>query len=110
MTDKRRKDGWNFSFDPQACKACKGNCCIGESGFIWVNKKKIAEIANHLKLTTKAVLEKYVVQEKQGLSLTEVQLGPENFRCVFFDLSQRKCSIYSVRPSQCRTFPFWPRF
>ncbi len=26
--------------------------------------------------------------------------------CIF--LENKKCSIYSVRPTQCRTYPFWP--
>ncbi|MFK7788399.1 MAG: YkgJ family cysteine cluster protein, partial [Phycisphaeraceae bacterium] len=27
--------------------------------------------------------------------------------CTFFDSVGRKCTIYSVRPGQCRTWPFW---
>ena len=28
-----------------------------------------------------------------------------NGDCVFYD---KGCKIYPVRPTQCRTFPFWP--
>jgi Fe-S-cluster containining protein len=31
-----------------------------------------------------------------------------NYDCVFLDRNPFRCSIYRVRPSQCRTFPFWP--
>jgi hypothetical protein len=34
-------------------------------------------------------------------SLTETAEGS----CVFF--AEGKCSVYSARPAQCRTFPFW---
>jgi Fe-S-cluster containining protein len=31
-----------------------------------------------------------------------------NYDCVFLEPSARRCAIYSVRPCQCREFPFWP--
>ena len=31
-----------------------------------------------------------------------------NFDCVFYDAETARWSIYAVRPSQCRAFPFWP--
>ncbi|MBW2259743.1 MAG: YkgJ family cysteine cluster protein [Deltaproteobacteria bacterium] len=33
-----------------------------------------------------------------------------SFHCLFFDEKNRRCSIYDVRPTQCRTFPFWEYF
>ena len=30
-----------------------------------------------------------------------------NGDCVFFDSQQRNCNVYSARPRQCRTWPFW---
>ncbi len=30
-----------------------------------------------------------------------------NGDCVFFDNETRRCSVYSARPRQCRTWPFW---
>lgn len=37
-------------------------------------------------------------------SLTEFANGD----CTFLDPKSRRCSIYPVRPIQCRTWPFWP--
>lgn len=31
-----------------------------------------------------------------------------NGDCTYFDPQQRRCTIYSARPAQCRTWPFWP--
>jgi Fe-S-cluster containining protein len=28
--------------------------------------------------------------------------------CIFLDPKTRGCSVYEVRPKQCRTWPFWP--
>jgi uncharacterized protein len=37
------------------------------------------------------------------VSLTEYANGD----CVYFDPKKRGCTIYPVRPKQCRTWPFW---
>ena len=31
-----------------------------------------------------------------------------NGDCVFFDNEARGCTVYDLRPQQCRTWPFWP--
>jgi Fe-S-cluster containining protein len=38
---------------------------------------------------------------RERLSLKE----KSNFDCVFWDI--QGCTVYHVRPLQCRTFPFW---
>jgi Fe-S-cluster containining protein len=30
--------------------------------------------------------------------------------CIFYDINNKKCRIYSIRPNFCRTFPFSFRF
>jgi uncharacterized protein len=30
-----------------------------------------------------------------------------NGDCVFFDAAARRCTVYALRPRQCRTWPFW---
>ena len=30
-------------------------------------------------------------------------------RCIFLDDDGKKCTIYEARPTQCRTYPYWPR-
>jgi Fe-S-cluster containining protein len=44
----------------------------------------------------------YVWRKYGKLSLRE----RSNYDCCF--LRRGRCLIYSARPSQCRTFPFWP--
>ena len=42
MSDEIKiKSGFGYSFDPSKCSVCKGKCCIGESGYIWISKSEI---------------------------------------------------------------------
>lgn len=36
-----------------------------------------------------------------------IRIEPQG-HCVFLDTVAGKCSVYTVRPVQCRTYPFWP--
>lgn len=104
------KEGFDFAFDPIGCETCEGNCCIGESGNIWINKIEIDNLAKHLNLSLEELRNKYLEKRGYKYSIKEVQLAKDNFACVFFDLNKKQCSIYEARPVQCRTFPFWDYF
>jgi uncharacterized protein len=90
------EDGLRFR-----CTRC-GNCCTGPPGFVWVNEEElvgIAEFRGESMEQTKAV---YTRQDGRERSLKEKANGD----CVFYD-RQAGCTIYPVRPRQCRTWPFW---
>lgn len=105
-----KKSGFDFSFNPKLCSECEGDCCIGESGFIWINLDEIETLANYLNLSTKEVREKFLIKIKYRYSIKEIELSENNYACIFFDLEQKHCSIYEVRPKQCKDFPFWDYF
>ncbi len=105
-----REEGYDFAFDPAACALCEGACCRGESGYIWVKYAEIERIAEFLELSTEDFGKMYLRKVGHRYSLTEKQIGEDDYACVFFDTEQKKCQIYPVRPRQCRTFPFWPQF
>lgn len=84
-----------------SCTGC-GACCTGATGTVWVNGKEAARIARHLGLPLRAFLDRYAYPFRHGHSLRERANGD----CVFFEAG--RCSIYRVRPTQCRTYPFWP--
>jgi len=109
MQDNMTKDGFNFTFNPSACDTCEGNCCIGESGYIWVTPAEIKAIAIYLELEEEDFREKHLRKVRYRYSLKERHVG-ESYECEFFDIHKRQCSIYDVRPNQCRTFPFWEHF
>ena len=110
MSNLIKKDGFNFAFDPTGCNSCKGNCCIGESGYIWINAQEIQALALHLNLSVEVLKSRYLDKVGYKHSIKEVKLCSNNFACCFFNLEKKQCSIYEVRPNQCRTFPFWDYF
>lgn len=87
-----------------SCTQC-GNCCSGPPGYVWVTKKDIARIAEFLDRPDGTLDSTYVRRVGLRHSLTEHPDGD----CIFLERHGGKstCSIYSVRPLQCRTWPFW---
>lgn len=85
------------------CSQC-GDCCTGAPGYVWVNKAEIAALAAALDESDVSQFEAMYVR-KVGIrkTLREYSDGA----CVFFDRQTRKCKVYSARPRQCRTWPFW---
>ena len=55
-----QEKGFNFAFDPRACKKCGGRCCTGESGNIWVNKEEINRIAGFMDLSAENFINYYL--------------------------------------------------
>ena len=110
MSNLIKKDGYNFAFDSSACSSCPGNCCIGESGYIWISENEILNLAKYLKISQNEVREKYLYKASYKYSIKEIQLDENNFSCCFFNVEKKQCMIYEVRPMQCRTFPFWEYF
>jgi len=99
-----------YKFDELKCAMCDGNCCIGESGYIWITKKEIENLAKHLNITIDELAQKYIFKVGYKFSIREKLISKDNYACVFFDLTKKQCSIYEARPIQCRTFPFWEYF
>ena len=105
-----KKDGYNFSFNVDACQSCEGNCCIGESGYVWLNKNEAQQIANFLSMPYEEFVKTHLRKVRFRYSLKEIVVDESNYVCEFFDLNTKRCKIYDVRPKQCRTFPFWEHF
>lgn len=90
------KDGLRFS-----CTRC-GKCCTGEPGYVWVNDQELEAIAQIRHQTVQEVERLYTRKVGRERTLREQANGD----CVFYD-RQRGCTVYAVRPRQCRTWPFW---
>lgn len=83
------------------CTEC-GQCCTGAPGYVWVSEEEILTIAKHLEISIEEFGRRYLRSVNGRYALLE---DPNNYDCVF--LKNKKCEIYQVRPSQCRTFPWW---
>ena len=92
------KDGLRFE-----CTQC-GNCCTGAPGYVWVNEDEIKALAEAKgEPDIERFKELYTHRVGSRRSLIEFSNGD----CVFFDGEARKCTVYTGRPRQCRTWPFW---
>lgn len=109
MQSTLRQDGFEFGFDCSKCFFCEGNCCTGESGYIWCTPKEINDMAGFLKLSNQDFIDRYIQKVGYKSSLKETKTK-ESYSCIFFDTDKKACKIYKVRPHQCRTFPFWDYF
>jgi Fe-S-cluster containining protein len=83
------------------CTRC-GSCCTGAPGYVWVNDDEVADLADFLGEEPAEVEGRYTRPVGRRRSLREKANGD----CVFFD-RQAGCTVYKVRPRQCRTWPFW---
>ena len=100
------KEGFNYRFNPEACNQCEGRCCNGERGRIFVNQDEIEAISRFLKMEISKFSAEYIRKVSYKFSLKEIKAN-NNYACILFDSKRNQCSIYPVRPHQCRTFPFW---
>jgi uncharacterized protein len=96
MSEPWYKDGLRFR-----CTQC-GDCCTGEPGYVWVNAEEIAAIADFRGDPVEEATGLYTRLTPSGRTLREKPNGD----CVFYEHG-RGCTIYPVRPRQCRTWPFW---
>ena len=88
-------DGLRFG-----CTRCN-LCCTGEPGYVWVGRNRADAITDFLGLPVREFLSRYCRRVWWRVSLKELANGD----CIF--LTPQGCSIYPVRPEQCRSFPFW---
>jgi Fe-S-cluster containining protein len=82
-----------------------GKCCTshGEYGFVYMTKKDRSRMAKHLGLTLIEFTKKHCDRTDGFFHLKE---DPKNPDCLF--LKNKRCTVYEARPTQCRTWPFWP--
>lgn len=101
----RIENVWYRDGLPFRCTQC-GNCCTGAPGYVWVTVKEIEKIAEFLGRPGKGLTKKHVRGIGRRYSLTE---DAKTGDCCFLETRDgvRGCSIYPVRPLQCRTWPFW---
>jgi Fe-S-cluster containining protein len=104
-----QRKGFSYSFDPAACRQCSGACCRGKSGNIWVKVGEAEQIATYLQVSPIDIIGLYLVRVDNRISIRERYVDGK-YECVFFDAQELRCSIYAVRPEQCRSFPFWSYF
>lgn len=82
-----------------SCQQC-GQCCTGEPGTIYVSSWEIENIALFWGVSVAVCIKQALLPYKDSYTIKERPNGA----CLFY---QNGCTIYPVRPNQCRSFPFW---
>ncbi len=86
------------------CSKCPGYCCSYQ--IIPLTKKDVERLAKHFGMSFTAARKKYTVprdDEKYSMRRkADVHFGKV---CQFFDTDKRCCTIYTARPSTCRSYP-----
>lgn len=100
---KKNKEWWAEGVRFQ-CQG-SGQCCVsrGEYGFVFLTPTDRRRMAKHLKISLKKFTAEYCDQFHGAYHLKE---DPKRLECLF--LKENRCGIYKARPTQCRTWPFWP--
>ncbi len=109
--DNRQESRWWNGGIAFSCTGC-GKCCSGPPGVVWLDEETEEQIAEFLSLDLDTFRRRYTRRVDGRISLreetrwtTEPRLE-QVYDCIF--LKEGKfCSVYPVRPIQCRTYPFW---
>jgi Fe-S-cluster containining protein len=80
-----------------------GKCCTsrGTYGYVYLSPDDRKRLAAHFGVTTSRFTLDYCAREDGNVFLR----NPDR-DCRF--LEGNRCGVYEARPSQCRTWPFWP--
>lgn len=83
---------------------CQPGCtrCCEQQGFVYLAEGDVPRLAEFLGMTVDEVERRYVYRTK---NLARLRI-PRQARCFF--LKDGGCGVHPAKPTQCRTFPFWP--
>ncbi|MDH4134110.1 MAG: YkgJ family cysteine cluster protein [Gammaproteobacteria bacterium] len=90
-----------FRFECTGCGAC---CTGGSDHYVETSARERKAIRRFLDITASWFRRRYLVNIDKHV--VGIRLEPDG-RCPFLGKDNR-CSIYPVRPRQCRTYPWWP--
>jgi len=87
-----------------------GRCCVshGEYGHVWMTIEDRRRMASVLKMDVRSFTRKYCERSSDGFFRLKdpPSTAADRESCIF--LKDKRCSVYEGRPTQCRTWPFWP--
>jgi Fe-S-cluster containining protein len=83
---------------------CQRGCtkCCDTRGFVYMTEDDLERAASFLGISPAEFETNYVVRYRRVLRLRK----PPDSQCHF--LNSDGCRIHPAKPTQCRTYPFWP--
>lgn len=88
-------DGVRFTCQPGCVKCCD------QSGWVYLTEDDIRRAARFTGMSASAFEKKFVYRTRHQRRFRK----PRDKQCPFLE---NGCSIHPAKPTQCRTFPFWP--
>jgi len=89
----------SFKIDHNKCRSCC-KCCQGD-GWVYVNQREQKEISLFLKIEQSDFLHQYTLKHDSWVYLRAKENKDKD--CIL--LEKQGCSVYPVRPKQCKDFP-----
>lgn len=98
-----KKEKWWANGVQFECQG-SGKCCVshGEFGYVYMTLEDRKRMAEVLGMTTREFVKEHCHKDDGIWCLKPIESGDCRF------LKDKKCSVYEGRPTQCRTWPFWP--
>lgn len=83
---------------------CQPGCtrCCEQRGNVYLSEADLSRLAAFTGMNTQTFEQRYLVRTRHTLRLRK----PRNKQCPF--LEPDGCVVHPAKPTQCRTFPFWP--
>lgn len=85
------------------CIRCS-TCCRFYPGAVFLTEDDFYNITNFLSIDKKEFLNNFCRGIYRDLTEVVALKEKDNYDCIFWE---NGCKIYSVRPIQCKTYPFW---
>ena len=89
-------DGVRFTCQP-GCTAC-----CDQKGWVYLTESDVIQAAEFTGLSPDEFEARYIYRTRNQIRLRK----PPGKQCHF--LTGDGCSIHPAKPTQCRTFPYWP--
>jgi Fe-S-cluster containining protein len=89
---------------PELRFSCQRGCinCCDQQGFVYLTEDDVKRAAKFVDMKPAAFEERYIYRTAHKRRFRK----PPEKQCPF--LESHGCSIHPAKPTQCRTFPFWP--
>jgi Fe-S-cluster containining protein len=83
--------------------SCQPGCtrCCTQEGWVYLSAEDVPRLAEFLGMNVTEFQRQYIYSTKYTSRLRQRQ-----GKCPF--LQSEGCSVHPAKPTQCRTFPFWP--
>ena len=90
--------------EPEIRFSCQPGCtrCCDQQGFVYLTEADVVRAAKYVKIAPAAFEKRYLYRTAHKRRFRK----PRDRQCPF--LAADGCSIHPAKPTQCRTFPFWP--